>query len=264
MFRKAEEIQKHMGAAAVRINQDWHEADIHYYINYGYFQKRPSSGLTIANFTHYDPDHLSEKFVAAAQQVDHCIAVSEATADVLLELGIPGPKISVILVGADSHFVPKLTVGLVGRIYPGGRKGEDIVRALMADSQIAEKIRIVALEDGWGVPVWSFEDRADFYRAIDYLLVPSRIEGGPVPFMEALACGTMAIAPGIGVVPQFPHVSYPVGDTGVLKALLLNLAQQHFLQRDFLTRTMRGLNWSGWAATHERLFRRMLLEKSAR
>ena len=204
MHRKAEEIQKHMGVSSVRINQDWPEADIHYYINYGYFQKKPTSGLTIANFTHYDGDMLGDKFVQAACEADHCVAVSEATADILREFKIPNSKVSVILVGADVHFTAKLAVGVVGRVYPGGRKGEEIVKALLDDPDITRNIRIVASVEGWGLPVWKFDDQADFYRAIDYLLVPSRIEGGPVPFMEALACGTMAIAPEIGVVPQFP------------------------------------------------------------
>jgi SAM-dependent methyltransferase/glycosyltransferase involved in cell wall biosynthesis len=258
MYRKAEEILKHMGAENVRINEEWPEADIHYYINYGYFRAKSNSGLTLANFTHYDPDHLADKFVHSAREVDHCVAVSEATADTLRGLGIPNDKITVILVGADRQFQPKLTVGLVGRVYPGGRKGEDIVRALLDDGEISAKVRIVAMAEGWGVPVWGFDEPADFYRAIDYLLVPSRIEGGPVPFMEALACGTMSIAPQIGVVPQFPHVSYPVGDVPALKKALLELADQHLMQRHFLTSRMRGVDWSGWAVEHEKLFRRLL------
>lgn len=261
MHRKAEEIRKHMGEKNVRINQDWPEADIHYYINYGYFNARPKSGLTLANFTHYDPDHLADRFVQVAREVDHCVAVSEATADVLRDLGIPDDKISVIVVGADTCFQPKLTIGVVGRVYPGGRKGEDIVQALLDDPEIAAKVRIVAAKEGWGVPVWSFDDPADFYRAIDYLLVPSRVEGGPVPFMEALACGTMSIAPEIGVVPQFPHVSYPVGDVVSLKRVLLELADRHLLQRRFLSSKMRGIDWTGWAVAHEKLFKHLLGKK---
>lgn len=256
MHRKAEEIQKHM--ESVVINEDWSEADVHYYINYGYLRRRPEKGLVIANFTHYDPLHLAEEFINAARMVDHCVAVSESTANTLRQIGIPDSKISVILIGADKQFVPKLTVGIVGRIYKGGRKGDDIVRALLEDSELSSKIRIVSAQDGWGAPVWKFDDPADFYRSIDYLLVPSRIEGGPVPFMEALACGTMAIAPEIGVIPQFPHISYPVGDVSALKATLSELADEHIAQRAFLTSKMRQHNWEGWAFDHERLFRNLL------
>ncbi len=258
MHRKAEEIQKHLGGRNVVINQDWEDAEIHYYINYGYFHNKPRRGLTLANFTHFDPDHLAEKFVEVAQAVDHCVAVSQATADVLRQFGVADDRITTILVGADVHFRPKLTLGVAGRVYPGGRKGEDIVRALLDDSEIGATIRIVAASEGWGAPVWQFDDPADFYRAIDFLLVPSRLEGGPVPFMEALACGAMSVAPAIGVIPQFPHVPYPVGDAAALKTVLLDLARRHVSQRRFASQAMRGLDWTGWASEHEKLFRRLL------
>jgi hypothetical protein len=260
MHRKAEEIQKHLGARHVVINQDWEGADIHYYINYGYFQSKPRRGLTLANFTHYDPDHLAEKFFAVAQAVDHCVAVSQATADVLRQFGVADDRITTIVVGADIHFRPKLTLGIAGRVYPGGRKGEDIVGALLDDPDVGATIRIVAASEGWGAPVWQFEDPADFYRAIDFLLVPSRLEGGPVPFMEALACGTMSVAPPIGVIPQFPYVPYPVGDVVALRSVLLDLARRHLSQRRFASQAMRGLDWTGWASEHEKLFRRLLVQ----
>jgi len=259
MHRKAEEIAKYMGT--VKINEDLPEADVHYYINYGYFNRRPASGIVVANFTHYDPDHLADKFVSVAKEVDHCVAVSEETAKILTSFGIPRSKITVILVGADRSFQPKLTVGLVGRVYPGGRKGDDIVRELLADAELMERVQIVAAKDGWGTPVWSLPDIADFYRAIDFLLVPSRVEGGPVPFMEALACGTMAIAPEIGVVPEFPHVSYPIGNVQKLRETLMQLAAEHVRQRSFLTTKMQGLDWEGWAMKHDRLFRSLVLER---
>lgn len=258
MHRKAEEIQKHFGYENVVINVDWADAQVHYYINYGFYRAKPNFGVTVANFTHYDPDHLGDKFVQVAHEVDHCIAVSEETANVLRGFGIPDEKISVILVGADSKFRPKLTVGIMGRVYTGGRKGEDLVQALAEDPEIAAGVRIVAAKEGWGVPVWHFDDTADFYRAIDYLLIPSRLEGGPVPFMEALACGTMAVAPEIGVIPQFPHISFPVGDLRALKNILLELADQHMLQRNFLSSQMRGIDWNGWAVAHEKIFRRLV------
>jgi len=261
MHRKAQEIMKHFGADYVRINEDWPEADVHYYINYGYFSAKPRHGLTLANFTHFDPDHLSDKFIQTAREVDHCVAVSDSTAHALRSFGVPDSKISVILVGADAHFQPKLTIGVVGRVYPGGRKGEDIIHDLLKNPEVLAKVRIVAAQEGWGAPVWRFEDPADFYRSIDYLLVPSRVEGGPVPFMEALACGTMAIAPEIGVVPQFPHISYPIGDVTTLTRLLLELADHHLLQRDFLSSRMKAIDWSGWSVAHEKLFRRLLWQR---
>lgn len=256
LHRKAAELQQHLGH--VKINEEWPEADIHYFINYGMMLERPTNGIAVANFTHYDPDHLGERFIEVAHNVDHCIAVSQATADQLRTLGIHEDKITVILVGADTRFKPKLTLGVVGRTYSGGRKGEDLVRTLAEDPDVIARTRLVAANPGWDLPVWDFEDLADFYRSIDYLLVPSRLEGGPVPFMEALACGTLAIAPPVGVVSQFPHVGYPAGDYQALRDTVLRLAEEHLNYREHLSSKMAGLDWHGWAAEHDKVFRSLM------
>lgn len=258
MHRKAEEIQKHMGSAHVVINQDWDEADIHYFINFHHMREKPAHGLVVANFTHFDPDSPSAKFQRAAKEVDHCVSVSEATTADLKRFGADDAKITTIVVGADAAFEPKLTLGVVGRVYEGGRKGEDLVQALLDDPEVSAVTRIVAAREGWGAPVWSFDQPADFYRAIDCLLVPSRVEGGPVPFMEALACGVLAIAPPIGVIPQFPHVGYPVGDLQALRATILRVAQERLAERRKIAAHMRGLDWAGWSVEHEKLFRALI------
>jgi hypothetical protein len=79
--------------------------------------------------------------------------------------------------------------------------------------------------------------------------------------MEALACGTMSIAPEIGVIPQFSHISYPVGDINALKKLIHKLADQHFSEKHKLSSEMRGINWGAWAVEHEKLFRALIARR---
>ncbi len=81
--------------------------------------------------------------------------------------------------------------------------------------------------------------------------------------MEALACGTLSIARPIGIVLQFPHVSYPVGDIARLKAILLQLAEQHRRQRACFAKHLKGIDWHGWAVKHEQLFRRLMCGDAA-
>lgn len=259
MHRKGAEIQKHFGEEYVQINQDWPDADIHYYINYGYFNKKPARGITIANFTHFDPESLADKFVEVAFKVDFCTSVSEATTDKLLSIGIPRDKIRTIRVGADASFAPKLTLGVSGRPYKGGRKGEDLLERMISDRDIQASCRIVARNPEWGLPIIGVDDAADFYRAIDFLLITSRIEGGPVPFMEALACGTLSIAPGIGVVPEFPHIRYDVGSFESLKSVVLETSTNFLQTRMQLASTICDQDWSGWSVKHEKLFRRLMI-----
>ena len=259
LHRMALELQKRL--RNVRINRNWRDADIHYFINYGYCRQMPPSGITVANFTHYDPEHLADDFQRVARQVDHRIAISEKTAEVLRGIGVPDDKITVIIIGADSIFRPKLTLGLVGRTYPGGRKGEHLVAALLEDEQIMDGLQIVAANKGWGVPVWRFDAMPDFYRAIDYLLVPALIEGGPVPFMEALACGTPSIAPPIGVVPQFTHVEYATGDVESLKSAVRKVKEDYVARLGPLASQMEPYDWDRWAEQHRILFERLIAQR---
>lgn len=256
MYRKGEEIVKRLANA--RINQDYPDANVHYYINYGYFNKRPKSGLVVANFTHFDESLHADKWVSVAHQVDHCVAVSEEAAGNLRRFGIPDNKITVIKVGADSSFTPRMTLGIVGRVYKGGRKGESLVKQLISDPEVMSGLKIVATNDCWGVPVWKFDDFSDFYQAVDYLLVPSLIEGGPVPFMEALASGTLAIAPPVGVVSEFPHIGYRTGDYESLREAVVETKKSFLSHKRRLSQYMQHLNWSSWANQHVALFQRLL------
>ncbi|NPA60588.1 MAG: glycosyltransferase [Epsilonproteobacteria bacterium] len=256
MHRKAEEIAKRLPNAV--INEDYPEANIHYYINYGYFNKRPSKGVVVANFTHYDPMKLNDKWESVAKEVDHCVAVANTAAADVKRFGISEDKVSVIPVGADKSFKPKMTLGLVGRVYPGGRKGEHLVQALLEDKDLMQNLQIVALNDSWGVPVWKFDDMSDFYRSIDYLLVPSLYEGGPVPFMEALGVGTMSIAPAIGVIPDFPHIEYKWNDIDSLKIVISKLKSEYLERKRRISHTIEPYNWDTWALKHIALFHRLL------
>lgn len=260
LYRKAEEIaRRHPGT---RINRRWPRADIHYFINYGYY-KPVKQGITVANFTHYDPDHLGDVFLRVANEVDHCTAVSKATRQKMISLGIPAGKITTILVGADEVYRPKVSLGLVGRTYPGGRKGEHLVAKLLEDTEVMEGLEIVADRPGWGVPVLEVESLERFYRSIDFLLVPSLIEGGPVPFMEALACGVKSIAPPIGVIPEFPHIEYETGNYQSLRDVILTQKKKVLEERENLSGTIRSYNWQRWAEEHLALFRRLLGESGA-
>ena len=259
MHRKGLEIARHLESS--RINEDYPEANVHYYINYGRFNARPQKGLVVANFTHYDPSLHAEKWSNTAHQVDHCIAVSDEAADHLRSTGVADEKISTIIVGADQKFRPRMTIGVVGRVYPGGRKGEHLVHELLGDREIMDGLQIIAPNDSWGTPTWEHLKMDDFYRSIDFLLVPALIEGGPVPFMEALACGTLSIAPHVGVVPQFPHIPYERGDIESLKKVIQRLKAEHLSRKKQLSRWMEPYDWRAWALSHLNLFTKLLIGK---
>ena len=91
MHRMAEEIKNALPETV--INKKLKNADITYFINYGFYKPAHDSTFNVACFTHYDPNHLAERFEEVAHSVDYCIAISNETAESLKQLGIPEEKI---------------------------------------------------------------------------------------------------------------------------------------------------------------------------
>lgn len=258
-YRKAEEIQKNSSNCDVRINEDNDNSDIVYFIHYARYDEKKAKGkIAIANFTHYVRGTNAEPlFKSVAHKVDHCIAISESTRRDLLELGVPDSRITVIEIGAAKEFTPKVVVGIVGRIYNDGRKGEDLVKRLAQDIELSRYVELVAMDDCWGVTTIRTDSHHLFYSLIDYLLVPSRVEGGPVPFMEALACGKLSIAPPIGVIPSFPYIGFDVGNYESMRNAIINTAKARIRELKSISSCIVEKNWERWSYEHELLFQNL-------
>lgn len=72
--------------------------------------------------------------------------------------------------------------------------------------------------------------------------------------LEALASGCPVIAPEIGWVPQFPHLSYKTGDIADLRRVLTECVEQ----KQALRRHVVPYSWDAWASKHHALFVRLL------
>lgn len=229
------------------------EADIQYYMTYSCRFARISP-VEIGYFAHLEPDgEARDKFFNVAQDVDYCITHSELYAAMLRDFGLN--NVEAISPGVDlERFNVRLRVGVVGRTYHTGRKGEHLVSQLLDIPEIDWKFT----GDGWPGPGLHVpeEDLADFYRNLDYVLVPALYEGGPMCVVEALACGTEVIAPPVGWVPEFPHFEYPIGDVAALRQVLL----QKIEEKKKLRATVLNRTWDDWAAGHDAVFRRLAAE----
>jgi len=113
------------------------------------------------------------------------------------------------------------------------------------------------------------EDVADyprFYEAIDYLLIPSLWEGGPLALQEALACGVPVIAADVGFVRDFLQVGhngdqaprhvagcriFQTGNAMALQAVL----QYEVEQRRERRRQVEHLTWANYAERLEMFIR---------
>jgi hypothetical protein len=139
--------------------------------------------------------------------------------------------------------------GVIGRVYNSGRKGEALVARAVRDG-----FRFVAcgVQGGrgrgrslarsqWPCPTpYALAQRDEFFRAIDYLVVTSTLEGGPMPVLEAIARGVPVIAPNVGWCWEFPVLRYAVGEYDSLRGVLEQLTAPP--------------SWEQWGAAHARLF----------
>lgn len=222
-------------------------ATIQYYMTYSARRQRVSA-VEVALFTHREDDpNAAQLFNDTAVEVDHAIAMSRATEELIKRLGVEHR--TCISPGVDlDRFRPRIKIAVVGRTYHTGRKGEALVRAVMDVPDIEWHFT----GEGWPEPGQhvSQAELPNFYRSMDYILVPATNEGGPMSILEALACGVPVIASDVGWAGEFPHIPFERGDAASLRSVLEQLRAEQFALREHVT----DITWQNWAEAHGRLF----------
>lgn len=238
--RCARELEARLPDVTVDGNR---RAAINYYLP---FWKRtaPEGFAQIGLFTH--------NFDRAAAHVgvfDEYVCMNEQMARHLRHLRVPEERLRVIRPG---HFVQEvgarpptsaITFGIAGNVYRGGRKGEHLVARMVEAGYDVE-----AFGTGWPCPRAREADDlrmlpAWYTSSIDYLVITSTDEGGPMPLLDALHYGCPVIAPtGVGWCDEFPCIRYRAGDWPDLQRVLRGLTELP--------------TWQGWADGH-----RVLLEQ---
>jgi hypothetical protein len=220
---------------------------LNYFINYA-VMRRSTAKPDAAWFTHPEADGLFWKAGAAVDlAVCNCNQYRRA-------LEARGVRAATVIPGVDAAFSPKLVLGFVGRFSAyGPRKGADILQRV-SELDFVE----LAVTNGAVAP----DALPDFYRKLDYVLVTSRYEGGPMCLLEGLACGKKIICPlDVGFADMFADgiVPYAKGDfaslAGVLRAL--------FEEKLRISSLAGNYTWERWALEHLRLFTALIREKTA-
>ncbi|HJX41545.1 MAG TPA: glycosyltransferase, partial [Anaerolineales bacterium] len=200
----------------------------------------PGAVPVAAYFTHKEEDppgnDKAKLFDRAAKQVQLRVATCRMYAQMLEAYG---PTIQAAAPLERERFRPpshpspasrggRIVVGLSGFTYPNARKGEDLVRGVV-ESKVGRSVEWRASGRGWPVPTkkYSWEQMPAFYQGLDVLVCPSRVEGIPMPPLEALACGVSVVVPEhVGIFDELPKVAgihrYKRGD---LKSLVQALGK---------------------------------------
>ena len=228
--------------------------DLTYYVNYQLCERpkhplrrrvlwrKPLSRKVGAFFPHREGDD----FDRVARSLDFCVAPSARYANYLREHCNPNSHL--IHHGIDlSRFTPKLRLGFVGRRYKSGRKGEELLSAVAALPYVELLCTEGALSEA-EIPA--------FYQRIDYVLITSSIEGGPLCFQEGLASGKEIITTDVGMVSEFRDA--PGVHVYRDRAELFTLLEQRLEQRLRLRASVQPFSIDYWVREHDALFRRIL------
>lgn len=229
-------------------------AKVQYYITYSCRRSRVSP-VEMAYFTHLEEAEAPrKKFFDVSSDVEYSICMAEMYADVLRGAG--HSDVRLIPPGVDlSKFRPSVKIGVVGRTYVTGRKGEGLIRQVID----LPGIEWFFTGEGWPGAALNLSDDAlpGFYRDMDYILVPALYEGGPMSIIEALASGTPVIAPDVGWAPELPRISYQRGDAADLRRVLSALVDERLkLRGAVLDRT-----WDRFVEGHDILFSEIAREQ---
>ena len=188
-------------------------ADINFYVDVGNCYTRKTGGIDIGLFTHLDLDSV-EALNASWLSLDHIFHMCKRYYNVFKDW-YPASKMDVVFPGeiSEGFALKKPCLGIFQR---GGfvGKGEVFMQEL-SEQPIASNFSFLFVGSGWepavarlghkGISVDNITDEdyekyPDLYNKIDYLLVPSLWEGGPMSIIEASAKGIPIISSNVGWV----------------------------------------------------------------
>lgn len=240
--RMAEEVEKRVPEAKIPIVASRADmlaknrtGDALYYINYCWYDEDIDKPAAVY-FTHFRGNHkqFDRVWMKAATLSDLQICMSGKTAALLHKQG--ATNLHIIRPGVDRTLRrTKPVFGVCGAVKDD-RKG-----AWLVEKMVEEGYSVRAWGMGWPCETvsYDFADLPDFYRSIDYLVVTSSLEGGPMPVIEAIAMGVPVIAPDVGWCWEFPVIRYEKDSWSSLLSVLNRL-------NDFPT-------WEDWGRRHRAL-----------
>lgn len=193
--------------------------------------------------------------------------------------GISEDRVSVVGIGISRHFTPegeKHAPGYPYLLYVGSCKPhKNIPRILQAFSRakdandlrlilvcdcpphLLEEIRRLGIERRIVLAKGlSEEELARYYRGATALIMPSLHEGFGLPAVEAMACGTAAIASNATSVPEAvgdAAILVDPADVDALAHAIGRVARDERLRRELITKGLAQVKQFNWDQTARRI-----------
>lgn len=223
-------------------------ADINFYICYNTYLAHPKSPkpvLDIGYVTHIHKNDINEhsRDIGASfhkfQEMDAYIHQSKRSLNQFLQLGYPPEKSYNLTSPIEVHkFYPTIILGV---IQNGEVEGKGLYFLLnLLDMYDFKNFKFLFCGRGWELVTnkmfqkgirhevirydrekYQNVQQRELYEKMDYLLVPSLWEGGPVAPLEAMASGVPVISSDVGLIPEFNvEYMYETGNPGQLIKIL--------------------------------------------
>jgi glycosyltransferase involved in cell wall biosynthesis len=220
------------------------KANVYIDIQNCFFKK--SSVIDIGVFTHLHENSMKD-FQNRYLMCDHIIHMSSRYINQFSER-YPANKMSVAL-PVDTHHL-SVKKDILGIFQRGGWEGKGHNFMLrMAEEPSMRNFKLLFVGSGWSDVVNKMrnfdieceaiesEDYAQYnklYSRLDYLLVPSLWEGGPISIAEASACGIPVISSDVGFANLDIEVDflYPPGSSEDLASILNSIYEKKLARRD--------------------------------
>ena len=243
-------------------------ADINHHIIYLNYDGRKYATDTLM-LTHFTMPWEMELARVQLENAALGVCMSTDSENRLVQAGFPRHKLCVVHPAHDGVIRPrKLVLGLTTRLYPDGRKREQMLVDVVPHVN-PEDFRFRIMGDGWDKIVRSLRERnfhveytsrfdyaryCELIRSLDYYLYFGQDEGS-MGFLDALAAGVPTI-----VTPQGFHLDVPDGIThpfetaDQLVAVLTTIAREHCGRREAIA----SWTWENYARQHQRLWSALL------
>lgn len=212
--------------------------DLTYYMNYALHG--PTKARIIGGyFTHAE----NKDFFSIGEKMHFGVCMCHKTHEQLSKVN---SNSRIIYQPVDlERFTPKLILGFVGRFYESGRKGQELLERI-------SQIPYVTLRCTEGkIPE---EKMNEFYGNLDYVLVTSTVEGGPMCLTEGLACGKEVITTDVGIVDQFRGSPYVHVYDYRRQEQLLSLLKKMYDKKMEIRAHVQKYTIASFVAEHRRYF----------
>jgi len=230
------------------------KADINYFVNYALLKEKCPTDV-VAFFTHRDPGLIKEWKRAENLCNVAVYMCDQHSPDMDFSLKLP-------VTGSDYKIGEEFIIGISGRPYKDGRKGDEIYKRLDLRLNSSLPITWKVMGNGWEeiftkrpletIEWKSDEEAIEFYKSLDVLLTLSNLEGGPVCNFEAMKLGVPIISTPVGGVEFWGKHATIVNGTGDAMEALLEMihSKEERIQ-------LSEMNWEWFANEHEKFFKEL-------